>query len=144
MVNSEAAVQYANALSQLAIETKTSEELINNSKELLGLLDEDKDFVQFYNSKNVDGNDKKEVIKKVFNKKINDYLVNLLLYLVDNADEKLLENILIKFNENLNDSTGVIEVKIFTPFELKKEDVTSILNKIEKKTLGCHFWMMQL
>ncbi len=135
MANSEVAVQYANALSQLAIETKQSEDISKDAKELLQLLDEDHDFVQFYSSRNIDADEKKEVIKKVFSKKINDYLFNLLMYLVDNADERLLENILNKFNDNLNEAIGVVEVKIFSPFELKKDDVDSILKKVEKKTL---------
>ncbi len=97
MINSEASIQYANALCQLAIETKSQVKIAQDTKELLDVLMQDQDFVQFYHSKNIAKDDKKQVINKVFKKQLDDYVVNLMLYLVDNADEPLLTDILVKF-----------------------------------------------
>ncbi len=135
MINSDVAIQYANALCQLAVESKKEDEIVKDSKELLEVLDEDKEFVTFYTSRNITKESKKDVIDKVFGKKINDYLVNLLLYLVDNNDEKNLPYILEKFNSTINEIDNKIEVKIYTPFAIDEKDVDAILNKIENKTL---------
>ncbi|MGL4950273.1 MAG: ATP synthase F1 subunit delta [Mycoplasma sp.] len=92
------------------------------------------DFYQIYINSGCDRNIKKNIIKDVFKDSLDIDLLNFLLYLTDQKLSHTITSIISKTLKLLENELNVLNVKIFTPFELEDSTIKLILDRVYKKT----------
>lgn len=133
-MNNEYISQYASAIYDLASETKNSKVFRNDLVELNLAFKQNQEFFDIYTSNNVDANEKKKLVIQIFKGKIDEYILNLLLYVIDSNDEKKIIPIIEKAISFLDEQLDIINVKVYSPFEIKKEYLDKLSEKIKIKT----------
>jgi len=102
-------------------------------KELIKIIKDNPDFPVLLNSHFILKEERVEIVEKVF-ASIDLDIKNFIKVIVENNRAIYLEEILIGFNSLVNESRGVIEGIVFTPYPLKEDElqkITSTISEIE-------------
>lgn len=133
MTESRAAVRYAKATLELAIESKTTSSIETDMRFILDTLDENPDLQDVLSSPVIKGDEKKEVLLNVFEQS-ETLTKNLLSLLVDNKRISHLEEVANKYIF-LNDLVkGEKVAEITTAIPLTSELEAEILERVNKIT----------
>ena len=130
-MNKNSSIKYARALFQLAIETDSSEKIINAFKILKPLYT--KEISEYFSNPFIDINMKKDLLKKQF-ADLPTVLLNLLLLLTGEGKIRLLPAIEIKFNELVLISNNSLSATVTSADKLEKSDIDKIRHSLEKMT----------
>ncbi|MFV0379661.1 MAG: ATP synthase F1 subunit delta [Anaerorhabdus sp.] len=89
--------------------------------------------IEFFQSKSILTSEKKEVLKKAFNNKIDPYLMNFLFILIDKNRFSKCESILHAFNTLVNTSLNIEEGFIYTARKFDDEEIKVIEDTLSLK-----------
>ncbi len=149
MSNQRAALRYAKAVLDLAVENKATAVVEKNMRSVVATIADSKELRSMLSSPVVNGNSKKEVLKTVF-KEGGDITEGLIHTLTENNRIGLLNEVALKYiilNEDLK-GEGVAYVTTAVPLtpELEKkvleqvakitDDKVTIENKIDESIIG--------
>lgn len=129
--------RYAESLFGLAKEENKIEQyekdmaLVSNVFDTEGL-------VQFFSHVSVKDGDKFDILNKSFKNQVDVYVLNFLMLLVKKRRIKYIKDICKEFQSLCNEHFGITVGKVYSAFELSKEQITKIeeamSQKIGKKT----------
>ena len=77
--------------------------------------------------------DKKNLIKNVFSKDASQILVNFLMVLIDKDRISLLNEIMVAYNQLVNQHLGILEGTVYSAVDLSKEQLTRLTYTFTKK-----------
>jgi len=134
MIGAEVGKKYGQALFK-AVKKYQQEEVVE--KDLLLVLKFFKENLSFRNfllSPKVRDKDKKDFLKAVFEDKVSDILLNLLLLLIEKNRIGYLLEITTEFNTLKKEDQGIIKACVTTAIPLGEELAQGLKEKLEKKT----------
>ena len=124
---------YAKALFSLSIEKKTSEELLNEVKDISSLVESNGDLIKILDSKSIDKEKKKEIVDTIFSGKIDNDLQNFLKLLIDKSRINYLEQICLEYKKIYLDYHKIKEAKVYSVTKLSQEKLNEIKEGLELK-----------
>jgi F-type H+-transporting ATPase subunit delta len=128
MNDSIIARRYAKAFFELGVENKKQEVFASNLKVLLNLFNSDENFRFVISNPVITNSKKKELFKKLFDGKLDDYVMKFLNVLIKKSREEYLPDIARAYIRKYQDYANIQEVKISSAYELDK----TIVAKMEK------------
>ncbi|MCT4585571.1 MAG: F0F1 ATP synthase subunit delta [Peptostreptococcaceae bacterium] len=130
--------RYATALFDVAVEGNKKKELMEELNNINFLFEENKSFMEIYKSPVISNSEKKDLIKKIFEGKVSDYMYNFLSVLVDKNRVSYISGIFNEFKKLYNDSENIAEAIAITAIKLSDEKLEKLkanLCKITNKTI---------
>ena len=121
---------YAEAFLQVADEKQQTEEIVNQSKEILKLINDSPELEKALSSPILEKELKKDIIIKLFSEKINQSLLNLLKLLADRQRIGILVPILERFLEIYRENSNIALATVTSAVELSDEQKDLITKKI--------------
>ncbi len=121
---------YATAIYEVAEEAGTTDETLEELKQIRDLLGEGSEFRRFFLAPTVGVNDKKEVLKKAFDGKIRKETLNFLYVLVDKGRTRHFDRIVTRFDEMVREAEGNILGEVFSVTPLEEEQLARLEEKV--------------
>ena len=121
---------YAEAFLQVANETKQTEEIVFQSKEILQLISDSPELEKALSSPILEKELKKKILIQLFSDKVNNSLLNLLKLLADRQRIGLLVPILERFLEIYRENSNIALATVTSAVELSDEQKDLITQKI--------------
>ncbi len=121
---------YSNAIFDIAIQNNDLLNYYEQIKILSSLMN--KDFKKFYFSNFIDKQEKKKVIKEIFND-FNQNIVNLLLLLLDFNKQVIVGEVFNHFIIKASEELKILKIKIYSSTPIPENDLFKILNFFEGK-----------
>ena len=131
--NYKIAKRYADALVLIANEKNLLDNFYNDLLNVFEVYQNSSDFKSLMISPNFEKNRKKEVIKQIFENKINDFILNFLFVLIDSKHFDIFETILYCYKEGIDKTKNIENVFITSSIDLKDEFKNRIQNKLKEK-----------
>lgn len=125
---------YANALFRIGKEQNSIDKLYKQLKEIVNVIENSDDLKQFFKNPLISANDKKEIIYKVFGKKFDLQIINLLNILSDNKKLNLIETIDYCFEKLYEKSNEILKVNVISAVEMNTESKNRLTKILEKKS----------
>ena len=121
---------YSEAILQVANETKQTEEIVSQSKEILQLIVDSPELEKALSSPILEKELKKKILIELFSDKINKSLLNLLKLLADRQRIGILVPILERFLEIYRENSNIALATVTSAVELSDEQKDLITQKI--------------
>jgi F-type H+-transporting ATPase subunit delta len=136
VVVNEVARVYAGALLESAKEKNILDQVAEELKSVVDLMNEDRDFRLYINVPGIPKDAKKEFIGKVFAKHFSEITINFIKILINNDRQGLIEEILESFGELLDEEKNRLRVKVISSAKLddslRKKVESSLNDKFRK------------
>jgi F-type H+-transporting ATPase subunit delta len=130
----EIAQPYAQALMSVAQGNNITEQIAEDVRGLLNLLQESNQLRNFIDNPFVDGNDKKAVISRVLGEGANPYLRNFLMLLVDRRRISFLPDICQQYLVLLRQLTQTVLAEVTSAIPLNESQQQTIKEKVMTMT----------
>lgn len=124
---------YSTALYQMYKESKNCNRFYDDIQSLYFSITHNKEIIDILSSRMLSKNERKNIIKTIFDKKIDESIVHFLYVLVDN---EFFKNIIYTLKFTLKDidyKRNQSFIKIDTAFELDKKTINLIIEAIKSK-----------
>lgn len=125
-----AAARYASALLELANEAKTQEKVAADAREILRVIEENKDLQSLLKSPIVKPDDKKDILTNVFDK-VQGLTLHTIGVMSNNRRLDLLEEVLESYLLALNSEKGFVNASVTTAVPLTDALRIKILTKVK-------------
>ncbi len=125
----ELSIRYGQALFSLASDKNQVLEYQEEMKAWEEIFKDNEEIYTILQSAFISQKERKEILKKTL-KGMNEDILHLLFVVIDNNRVDLIPDIFIAFNSLCNEMKGVKEGIIYSPFALKKEQISQIEKKI--------------
>ena len=125
--------RYAQALFEVGEETQTTSELYQELKQLVDILNENKDLYNFLKSPLIGRDDKKNVMKNIFENQLSKNMNNFLKIVIDKDRMSVIEKIKESYKRLLNDKNNVLEGTAITAVALSEAEIKDLEKNLSKK-----------
>jgi len=126
----EVSEPYAQALMSVAQSNNITEQIGEDARSLLGLLDESEDFRLLVSSPLIEADKKKAVIRQVVQSQVQPYMLNFLLLLVDRGRILVLPEICKQYLVLLRQLKQTVLAEVSSAVELTDEQKEAIRQKV--------------
>jgi F-type H+-transporting ATPase subunit delta len=127
---SPVAVAYAQALLELANESKIAADLGKELRDLRQILDTIPDFAMVLADPAIGNNEREKLIHTVFDNRASKLLINCLLLLNQKNRLNILRGIAGAYDDLLDQQEGKVEVDVTAPQPLTKQQLESLRQKV--------------
>jgi len=134
MLITKAARRYASALLQLAREREEVDAILEDVQLIKNTLDGSRELVVFLRSPVIKFDDKLEALDKLFSDRVHEATDKFLDLLARKNRVNLLDQIVEAFIQQYNEYAGIIEVDVYSAYELDDSQEESLRDALEKKT----------
>ena len=125
--------RYAQALFEVGEETHTTSELYQELKQLVDILNENKDLYNFLKSPLIGREDKKNVMKNIFENQLSKNMNNFLKIVIDKDRMSAIENIKESYKSLLNDKNNILEGTVVTAVSLNEQEIKDLEKNLSIK-----------
>ena len=125
--------RYAEALFQVGEEENSTTKLYEELKGLVDILKSNKDFYNVLRSPLVPKAEKKELVEKIFNGRIDNRLKNFLKILIDKDKIEAIEAIEESYKERLNEKNNVLEGTVISAISMGEKEIKELEAKLSSK-----------
>ncbi len=136
MAISKAAVRYAQALLDLALEQKVADKVNNDMASLNAMCNENKELANFLSSPIIPKNKKVEVFDALFTGKVEAMSLNFFKLITKNKREDILHQIAESYVELFKAHSGIVDVQLTSAIKLEDKVKDQILAKVQAKYEG--------
>lgn len=136
MAASKAAVRYATALLDLAIETNSLEKVNNDIVMIDGLCYSNRDLLAFLHSPIIQKRRKLQVYDAMFEGKIEAITLNFLKLLTKNKRENILPEVTESFIAQYKKHKGILDVHVKSAVKLEDKVKKAIIAQVQKNFEG--------
>lgn len=123
---------YAKGLFLAAAEVSKTDEIMEEAKELSELLKNEDEFFKLISSPTVSGNEKKELVRKIFEGKISTEMLNFIQVLIDKGRARHFHAIVRQYEKLLLESRGFSRGIIYSAVALSSDKVKAFEEKAGK------------
>ncbi|MGB3532540.1 MAG: ATP synthase F1 subunit delta [Microcoleaceae cyanobacterium] len=134
MIAGEVAEPYATALMSLAQSKNLTDEIGDNVRSLLNLLDNSEELQQFLANPVIKTDDKKAVISQVVGDQVNSYLRNFLMLLVDRSRILYLDRIGQQYLALLRKLNQTVLAEVTSTVELNDGQKDALVQRVKQIT----------
>ena len=131
-LNKGLAQRYANALLDLSGEKATKEDILSQITDIQTSLDNSYDLQKVMSSPIVSGDEKKNILERIFGKDINIVVLNFLKLLIDKNRFNIFDAIVKEYRNKINKQKGLLEIKVTSAIDLNKDEKAMIKVKLQK------------
>ena len=128
--------RYAIALIELADKNNSLDQFNYDLAAINSVFKENKDISLFLAHPTIPVDEKKALIKKVFEGAVSEYIINFLMILIDRNRFALLLNIYEHYNLLLNKKRNIVVAKVTTAINIDEEIINNLRHKLEQKFNG--------
>ena len=125
--------RYAQALFEVGEETQTTSELYQELKQLVDILNENKDLYNFLKSPLIGRYDKKNVMKNIFENQLSKNMNNFLKIVIDKDRMSAIRNIQETYKNLLNDKNNILEGTVITAVALNEKEIKDLEKNLSTK-----------
>ena len=125
--------RYAQALFEVGEETQTTSELYQELKQLVDILNENKDLYNFLKSPLIGREDKKNVMKNIFEDQLSKNMNNFLKIVIDKDRMSAIVNIQESYKNLLNDKNNILEGTAITAVSLNEKEIKDLEKNLSTK-----------
>ena len=125
--------RYAQALFEVGEETQTTSELYQELKQLVDILNENKDLYNFLKSPLIGREDKKNVMKNIFENQLSKNMNNFLKIVIDKDRMSAIVNIQESYKNLLNDKNNILEGTVITAVVLNEKEIKDLEKNLSTK-----------
>ena len=130
MMSSKVAKRYAQALFDFAKEKGALDDIAQEIKDLGTCLSSSVELRNFVRDPVLTQDEKKQIISKLFESKINDFVFNFLLFLVAKRRLNTINEICEAFDRLYLDYKNIAEIQITSAFPIDQTQVDAICHKL--------------
>lgn len=130
---SQVAERYGQALFELARETKQIERWQVESRLMKEVIESSPELSAFFRAVKISTKEKKELVARVFEGKIDPMLLNFLMLLIDKKRVSHTSEILSFFNELANDERGILNGVVYSARKLSPKEIREIEEAMTKR-----------
>jgi F-type H+-transporting ATPase subunit delta len=129
-VSSEITMPYAKALMDIAKDNSLTDQIGVEVAELLEVLDGSEELTQFLANPLIDPEAKKGVLRQIAEGKVNPFLLNVLLLLVDRNRIMFLDGVLEQYQVLLRELNQTVLADVISAVDLSEEQATVIKERV--------------
>ncbi len=126
--------RYALSLYEIAAEEKKEQAYLDEFTEICGVLKKEPDFMKVLKTPSISPEEKRNVLKKVFEGRIEPYLLNFLMLLTDKNRIGLVQDMCQAYKDHYYFENGIIEVRAITANPLNSALSKKLKAKMEAVT----------
>ncbi|CUM76189.1 MAG: F0F1 ATP synthase subunit delta [Turicibacter sanguinis] len=130
---SKIASTYAKALYDIALEENVLEEVKNDFNVIVSSIKEQPQFLNVLTLPKLDKEEKKQLIKSIFSSNTPQISVNFLMVLIDKDRIDLLNEIVVAFNQMVNEHFGIVEGTVYSAVPLSDAQLNQLTYVFTKK-----------
>ncbi len=131
-MNTRAANRYAKALIELASQTGLEDAIQKDMGTIFETLQSNKELQNVLNSPIIKISDKKAIVDKIFEGKVNPFTIKLFGLLAENKRMDLLQSISGQYNVLYNDKKGIVKAIVTSAVPLDDNMKTKVLAKAKE------------
>ncbi|MFP4661377.1 MAG: ATP synthase F1 subunit delta [Halanaerobiales bacterium] len=132
MINNEAALRYSSALFEMGREKETLISFQEDLNKVRDLIKDNQDFEHAFYHKEILVEDKKAIVRQIFEKEISSDVLNFIQLLIDNRREEHIKDIVKNFNILVNKEEAIVEIEVITAVNLGEELRQELLDKLNQ------------
>ncbi|MGL6174460.1 MAG: F0F1 ATP synthase subunit delta [Cellulosilyticaceae bacterium] len=126
--------RYATALFDIATETNKAAQFEQEASMIYDILVKEPEFLQILNHPNVLQDEKVKLVENVFEGRVSDEFVGLLVLTVRKSRQDLILEILNKFLDMVKEANGTLKATVTSAISLNDGQLAQIKSNIEKDT----------
>jgi F-type H+-transporting ATPase subunit delta len=134
MLNGAISRRYAKAIFEIALANNSVDTLEKELKGIVAALGQSPDFKRILFHPQIEANEKKALINKIFTGQLSTTALNFIEFLVVKRREEYLHNIVDRFVVLANEHRNIVEAKVTTAVELSAEEISQLTNSLSKLT----------
>lgn len=131
--NLKPAKRYAKALLELSHSELSADKIYQDIKFSADTIMQNTELRSFLANPVVSKEDKKDVLQKIFNGKIDAAVLNFLFLLNENSRLEILDGISLSFKDFLNEEKNILNVFVTSAIELNESQKSALKTKLENK-----------
>lgn len=124
--------RYAKALFEAGLELDKLDGFKEDLNLLVKALESHEDLARILAHPKISKDEKKKILKNIFNENVNVEFLNFLYVIIDKRREGHLESISERFTELYNDHNNIEEVTCFTAIPMEEESMEKLKDKLSK------------
>jgi F-type H+-transporting ATPase subunit delta len=132
MKGTRAAKRYAGALLGLALEMKKVDRLAADMRFIRDSILASRELAAFFKTPIIDHFKKRETIRALYEKRVDELSLRFMLLLVDKGREALMSAIAVEFNTLLDQHLGIVNAELRAPFQFDDEERSHVQSKLEQ------------
>ena len=130
---SQVATRYAQALFELADEEGKISEIYNELKDVEEVIIDNKNLYDVLKSPFIPKNEKKEVVCELFGNKVEKYIKNFILVLIDKDRITEIKTILKAYEEMMNEKLNIAKGIVYSAIKLDDVQISKLEEKLSAK-----------
>lgn len=134
MILSEVGTRYATALFNLADKQKKLEQINSQLQDLSKFLKKGTPLHNFLTAPQIRDEEKEKVVKKIWSGKIEEFLLNFLLFLMKKRRIQFLEQIALDFEKLYKEKLGILEATLISVKPIEEKQQEKLIQKLKKQT----------
>ncbi|MGO9482086.1 MAG: ATP synthase F1 subunit delta [Candidatus Kryptoniota bacterium] len=134
MKEPRAAKRYAGALLGLASELKKIDHVASDMRLVHDSIAASYELKLFFQSPIIDRFKKREIVKALFEEKVDELTFHFILLLVDKAREGLVDAIAVEFGVLLDEQLGIVKAELTAPYQFDEKSKARVQSKLEELT----------
>jgi F-type H+-transporting ATPase subunit delta len=126
------ATTYAKALFSLALQEENDQEVLNQINDIKDVFDQNDGLIKILDSKNLNKDDKKDLINKLFENSLNKNVFNFLKLLIDKNRINKIKEICLEYKKVYLEHYHILEARVYSVNlldEKKLNDIKAILEE---------------
>lgn len=142
MKGTRAARRYAGALLELCTETKTVDNVASDMRLIHDSITTSHELAVLFKSPIVNRFKKRDIVRDLWAARVDEMTLHFLFLLIDKGREELTDQIAVEFAALLDESRGIVNAELKSPFEVEKEVISGMketFGKIVKKNVRISF-----
>nr|YP_009315132.1 ATP synthase CF1 subunit delta [Titanophycus setchellii]SCW23587.1 ATP synthase CF1 subunit delta [Titanophycus setchellii] len=125
---------YAEALLEIAKKSNNIDDILQNANVILQILSEVTSLTEFLNNPMISSQSKKDTLKQLFDKQLNDKLLTFVLLLIDRKRIFYLSAILEKYLELAYSLESFVTADVTASMNLTEQQKEKLINKLKQMT----------
>lgn len=142
MLGGAVASRYAQALYDIAVDKGALDAFEEELKGVVALLQEEQGIGKILNHPQVTIEDKKQLIKQLFEGRVSETTLNFLYLIVDRHREIYLNDIVVEFTRMANEARNMVDAEVISARELNdtyKAELAKVLSRLAGKEVSPEF-----
>jgi len=131
---SRAAKRYAGALLGLSTELKKIDQVASDMRLLHNSVLASNELKLFFQTPIIDRFKKRDIVKALFEAKIDELTFHFLLLLIDKGRESLADGIAVEFGRLLDEQLGIVNSEVKAPYQFDEENKSQVQSRLEELT----------
>lgn len=125
---------YSTALFEVGLEQKKLDSYLSEINFVKNVLKQNENFFEVLKTPKINTNEKKKILRKVFESSVCKEVMNFLMILIDKRRIEHVMDIAKEFEKKVYDFKGIVKAKAYSSIQLRNDQVKKLEQKLNEKT----------